>query len=105
MSQTNGQPIKLQVEFTGQNRSGTSNKGPQPRPYWILGAFAQLPGIKYPQAIELFTFDVANVKAPGAYLIPLIASVKDNRPAFELDLSAAEPVQVASARPAATASA
>lgn len=96
MSQTNA--ITLQVEFTGHNRSGTSNKSGQPRPYWIMGAFAQLPGIKYPQAIELFTFDVAHVKPAGVYSVPLLASVKDNRPAFELDLAAAQPVPAAAAQ-------
>lgn len=89
------QNINLQVEFTGVQRQGVSNKGQTPRPYWILQAFAQLPGIKYPQAIELFTFDATQVKPAGVYSIPLVASVKDNRPAFDLDLSAAQPVSKA----------
>jgi hypothetical protein len=101
MSQTNGQQIIITVEFTGQNRSGLSTKSGTPKPYWILGAFAELPGIKYPQAIELFTSDAAQVKAPGKYAVPLIASVKDNRPAFELDLLAAQPVQALPVRAAA----
>lgn len=92
---TPSQVITLQVEFTGHQRQGVSNKGASPRPYWILQAFAQLPGIKYPQAIELFTFDAAQVKPAGIYTVPLVASVKDNRPAFELDLSAAQPVSKA----------
>ncbi|HCA1453243.1 TPA: hypothetical protein MNK97_005586 [Klebsiella pneumoniae] len=84
--------ISLQVEFTGQNRDGVSNKGPVPKPYWIMGAYALLPGLKYPQAIELFTTKATDVKPAGVYEIPLVASVKDGRPSFDLDLSAARPV-------------
>lgn len=84
--------ISLQVEFTGENRNGVSMKSGSPKPWWSLGAYAHLPGHKYPQAIEVFCSDAALVKAPGLYELPLVASVKDGRPSFDLDLSAARPV-------------
>lgn len=92
------QSISLKIEFTGENRTVTSRKNPAaPKTFHILGAYAELPGKKYPQAIELFCGDPAHIKPAGVYLVPLIASVKDNRPSFELDLSAATPVQKAAA--------
>jgi len=87
------QDVSLLVELTGKNRQGVSTKSGSPRPWFAIGAFATLPGVKYPQAIELFTFDASAVKPAGVYSIPLIATVKDGRPAFDLDLSAAQPVQ------------
>jgi|TARA_Y100000996_G_scaffold407340_1_gene384832 hypothetical protein len=89
---SSNQDISLQIELTGKNRSGVSSKSGTPRPWFAIGAFATLPGVKYPQAIELFTFDAASVKPAGLYSIPMVATVKDGRPAFDLDLSAAQPV-------------
>lgn len=92
------QPISLRVEFTGENRTVVSNKNPaSPKTFFILGAYAELPGKKYPQAIELFCGDPLHIKPAGVFMVPLIATVKDNRPFFELDLSAATPVQKATA--------
>lgn len=90
------QPLLITVEITGEQRSVTSHKNPNnPRTFYILSAYADLPGHKYPQAIELFISDPKDLKAAGAYQIPLISSVKDNRPTFEFDISAARPVQKA----------
>lgn len=88
------QPISLRIEFTGENRTVVSNKNPaSPKTFYILGAYAELPGKKYPQAIELFCGNPADIKPAGVFMVPLVASVKDNRPFFELDLSAAVPAQ------------
>lgn len=90
------QPISLRVEFTGENRTVVSNKNPaSPKTFYILGAYAELPGKKYPQAIEIFCADPAHIKGAGVYMVPLVASVKDNRPTFVLDLSAATVAQKA----------
>ena len=91
-------PLSINIEFTGANRSGVSKGG---KPYFILGAFGHLPGVKYPQSMELFTMDAASVKAPGTYLVPLIASIKEGKLAFEPDLSAAASVPVPQAGRAA----
>lgn len=92
------QPITITVEITGEQRSVQSHKNPnQPRTFYILSAYADLPGHKYPQAIELFISDPKDLKPAGTYSIPLIASVKDNRPFFEFDLSDARPAQKAAA--------
>lgn len=88
-------PISLRIELTGNQRTGTSNKSGTPRQYFILSAFANLPGVKYPQACEIFTFDASAVKPAGLYDVPLVASIKDGRPAFDLDFSAAQPVKAA----------
>lgn len=82
--------MQINVEFTGENRQGISKGG---KPFFVLGAFASLPGVKYPQAMEIFTMDPSQVKMPGAYQVPLITSVKEGRLAIDLDLPAAQPVQ------------
>lgn len=89
--------LSVVVEFTGKHRAGTSNKGAAPRPFWILEAYAQYPGQRYPQACEFFTFDSAQLKEAGFYEIPLVFSIKDGRAVCELDLSAARPVQTRAA--------
>jgi len=91
--------LSLTIEFTGANRNGVSSKSQ--KPYWILGAFAHLPGVKYPQTMELFTMDPTALKAPGTYLVPLISSIKEGRLSFEPDLSAAVAVPVPATRSAA----
>jgi hypothetical protein len=88
------QSISLKIEFTGENRTVISNKNPaSPKTFFILGAYAELPGKKYPQAIEIFCGKAEDIKPAGVYMVPLVASVKDNRPSFELDISAAVPAQ------------
>ena len=84
-------PLSITIEFTGQNRSGVSKTQ---KPYWVLGAFAHLPGVKYPQTMDLFTMDAQNLPAPGAYLVPLVSSIKEGKLSFEPDLSAAVAVPV-----------
>jgi hypothetical protein len=84
-------PLSINIEFTGTNRSGVSKGG---KPYWILGSFAHLPGVKYPQTMDLFTMEADSLKAPGTYLVPLIASIKEGRLSFEPDLKAAVAVPV-----------
>jgi len=88
--------IFLNVELTGSQRSVTSNKNPNsPRTFYILSAYAELPGHKYPQDLEIFIADPAHLKPAGTYSVPLVASVKDNRCHFELDFSVARPVSKA----------
>lgn len=83
--------ILIQVETTGESRTVTSTKNPSaPRTFYILSAYAQLPGVKYPQAIELFITDPAHLKPAGVYFVPVNASVKDNRAHFELDFAQAQ---------------
>lgn len=86
------------VEFTGESRTGVSTKSGTPKPFWILEAFAQFPGERYPQAFEVFTFDAAQVKPAGFYEVPVVFTRKDGRPAQDLDYSAARPVQAPAAR-------
>ncbi|MNF86484.1 hypothetical protein D3C84_689220 [compost metagenome] len=92
--------LAVVVEFTGTARTGVSTKSGIPKPFWILEAFAQFPGERYPQAFEVFTFDAAQVKPAGFYEVPVVFTRKDGRPAQDLDYSAARPVQppVAAAR-------
>jgi hypothetical protein len=86
--------ILIQVETTGESRTVTSTKNPaSPRTFYILSAYALLPGVKYPQAIELFISDPSHLKPAGNYLVPVNASVKDNRVHFELDFGLAQVAQ------------
>ena len=86
------------VEFTGKNRPGVSNKGPTPKPYWIIEAFAQFPGERYPQAFEIFTFDQSVVKPEGFYEVPAVYTRKEGRLALDLDYAAARPLPAQTAR-------
>lgn len=92
-------PLSLTIEFTGNNRTGVSAKNQ--KPWWVMGAFAHLPGVKYPQSLELFTMDPAAIKGAGTYLVPLVSSIKEGRLSFEPDLSAAVAVPVPGATPRA----
>lgn len=72
----------------------TSNKNPAaPKAFWITSAYVSLPGMKFPQACELFVGDVTQVLTPGDYMVPVNFAIKDNRPAVELDLVSARPVK------------
>lgn len=72
----------------------TSNKNPAaPKAFWITSAYVSMPGMKFPQAVELFVGDVTQVLTPGDYLVPVNFAVKDNRPSVELDLVSARPVK------------
>lgn len=86
-------PQSVVVEFTGKSRQGVSTKGGTPKPYWIMEAFAQFPGERYPQAFEVFTFDASQVKPEGFYDVPVVFVRKDGRNALDLDYSAARPAQ------------
>lgn len=77
--------MKLTVEVERIAKHGMTNSK-TPKPYYILDCFVTLPGIKHPQACQLFSPEPMN---PGFYTVPLVASVKDRRPAFELDMSEA----------------
>lgn len=90
--------LSVIAEFTGQARPGVSNKTGVAKPFWVMEAYAQFPGERYPQAFEVFTFDPSQVKPAGFYDVPLVFTRKDNRPAQELDFLAARPLPVASAR-------
>ncbi|MNZ29791.1 hypothetical protein D3C78_470450 [compost metagenome] len=94
--------MELRVEVEGVSRQGMTKSPTNPKPYFILACYVSLPGIKFPQAVQLFSDKVLN---PGIYLVPLVASVKDQRPAFDLDLSAAQPVKAGVSAPGATAAA
>lgn len=90
-------PLSINIEFTGETRSGVSKTG---KPWWVLQGYAHLPGVKYPQTYGLFTMDPAAIKPAGTYLVPLISSIKDDRLSFEPDLSAAVLVPVPTGRAA-----
>lgn len=81
--------MKIRVEIEKIVRQGTNKAN---RAYFIQSAYVSLPGFKFPQYVEFYTETVLN---PGTYDVPVECSVKDNKPAFELDYSAAQPVQKA----------
>lgn len=67
------------------------------KPFWITSAYVSMPGMKFPQACELYVPEVTQVLPPGDYLVPVNFSIKDNRPSLELDLVAARPATVKAA--------
>lgn len=76
----------LTVEVEGITRTGVTKSQ---KPYFILACYVTLPGVKHPQACELFSDKAIN---PGIYSVPLRFAVEDRRPVMSLDLSAAQPV-------------
>jgi len=67
-----------------------STKNPAaPKIFHITSAYVQAPGMLFPQATELFVGDPTQILVPGEYSVPVKFSIKDNRLAVELDLSAA----------------
>jgi hypothetical protein len=86
------------VEYTGNARTGVSTKSGTPKPFWIIEAFAQFPGERYPQAFEIFTFDPVQVKPAGFFEVPVVFARKEGRPALDLDYVAARPIAAPTAR-------
>lgn len=80
-------PVKVEVESlkkTGVNKAG--------RNYFIMSAYAMLPGIRHPQLIEFYT---ESQMSPGLTLqVPIVVSVRDGKPSFDLDYQAATAVKV-----------
>lgn len=88
------QTVKVEVEGIVHSGVSKSNK-----PYFILATYVTLPGLKHPQACNLFSDKVLD---RGDYEAPLVFSIEDKRPAAQIDLTAAHPVRAAAAsRPAA----
>lgn len=76
--------MELKVEVEGIKKSGVSKAN---TPYFILACYVALPGVRHPQACDLFSDKALN---PGTYDVPLVFSIKENRPAIELKLSEAK---------------
>lgn len=76
--------MDLKVEVEGIKKSGVSKSN---TPYFILACYVMLPGVRHPQACDLFSDKALN---PGTYDVPAAFSVKENRPYMELKLSEAK---------------
>lgn len=84
--------MQIRVEIEAIKRNGV-NKAQ--RPYFILSAYAMLPGFKHPQLIDFYC---ETLHSPGAVLdVPVVCSVKDGKPNWEPDYSAARPASKAAA--------
>lgn len=79
--------MKVKIDVEKITRQGTNKAG---RVYFIQSAYCYLPGFKHPQFIEFYTETAFNT---GSYDVPVTVSVKDKKPVFELDYSAAQSVQ------------
>ena len=75
--------MELKVEVEGIKHSGVTKGN---KPYFILSCYVLLPGLRHPQACDLFSDKALN---SGTYDVPCAFSIKENRPAFELKLSEA----------------
>lgn len=75
--------MDIKVEVEGIKKTGVSKSN---KPYFILSCYVSLPDVRHPQACELFSDKAFN---PGLYVAPCSFSIKDNRPAFELNMSEA----------------
>jgi hypothetical protein len=81
----------VRVEVEGIVHSGVSKSN---KPYFILSTYVTLPGLKHPQACNLFS---DKTLMPGDYEAPLVFSIEDKRPAAQIDLAAAQPARAAAA--------
>lgn len=88
-------PLSLVVEVEDIASSGVGGKN-KDKPYYIHNAYVHLPNLRHPQACQLFG---SKMLPPGKYNVPLVGSIKERRPSFDLDLTAATPIQAA--KPAA----
>ena len=79
--------MEIRVEVEAISRTGVTKSN---KPYFILACYVTLPGVKFPQACELFSDKALN---PGQYIAPVVASIRDRRPSFDVDISAAQPVK------------
>ena len=79
--------MKLTFEVERIARDGMTNSK-TPKPYYILDCYVNLPGVKHPQACQLFSSKPLNA---GLYEAPLVASIEDRKPTFKLDLTLATP--------------
>jgi hypothetical protein len=94
--------LSVHVEFTGKTKNGVSTKSGTAKPWWIMEAYAQFPGERYPQALEVFTFDAQQVRTAGFYEVPVAFKRDDGRVSMELDYLAARPVSASPTRASAT---
>ncbi|MNO60490.1 hypothetical protein D3C76_511060 [compost metagenome] len=77
--------MQIRVEIDAIKRNGVNKRN---NPYFILSAYAQLPGFKHPQLIEFYCETLHN---PGTQLVvPVVASVKDGKASFDCDFAAAQ---------------
>lgn len=83
--------MDLKVEVEGIKKSGVSKSN---TPYFILACYVMLPGVRHPQACDLFSDKALN---PGTYDVPAAFSIKENRPSMEMKLSEARPVKLGAA--------
>lgn len=83
--------MDLKVEIEGVKKSGVSKAQKQ---YFILSCYIYLPDVRHPQACELFSDKLLN---PGTYSVPCAFSIKENRPAIELNLSEASSLKAGQA--------
>jgi hypothetical protein len=74
--------LTIKVITTGTYRSGISAKQ---KPYFMCEAYAQLPGVPYPQKITYYAAAQNEVRPAGEYECDVILSVKDERITIEVD--------------------
>ena len=73
----------INVEVTGQYRSGTAAKSG--KPYCMYTGYVHLPNIPYPQKADFYAALPNEVPQPGMYQCDVLADVRDGRLTFEVD--------------------
>lgn len=93
--------ITIKVEVTGQFRTGIAQKSQ--KPYFMCEAFAHLPGVPYPQKFSFYASAQNEIPQVGTYECDVMASIKDDRIAFEVDPRQGRRVSSPAVQPAARA--
>lgn len=90
--------ITIKVITTGNSRSGMAAKSG--KPYWMCEAYAQLPGVPFPQKISYYAAAQNEVLPAGEYECDVQLSVKDERITIEVDPRQGRRVSTPAAAPA-----
>jgi hypothetical protein len=72
----------INVEVTGNSRSGTSKAGKE---YCMYEGFVHMPNCPYPQKASFYAENKAQVPQPGMWQCDVLADVRDGRLEFQVD--------------------
>lgn len=76
---------KLSFFTSGKvSKSGISSK--TQKPYFMVEAFLEIPGIEWPQKFEYYCQSQSEILSPGKYECTVDLDLSDGRPYFKYDL-------------------
>lgn len=89
--------LTVRVITTGNKRSGVAAKSG--KPYTMAEAYAQLPGVPYPQKFTYYCSSPSEVLPAGEYECDVLIDIKDDRFSIEVDPRQGRRISTPSAAP------